>query len=230
MNLSDFSTHGNTLLSVQVGQRLVHQEDADLTDDGTANSNTLTLTTGKGSGHTVQVIGQAQDLGNVTNLLVDHVFVNTLQGQAESQVIVNAHLGIQSIALEHHCDLSFTGALVVGIFTVDQELAAADILQACDHTQSGGLAAAGGTNENDEFALFDFQVEIVHCMIAVGINFIYSFQRQVSHNDTPYQTSGYSYDPNSGHLRMATEFQDPCATLPVFATPEEAVTICVVRF
>ena len=61
MQLGDLGTHRNTQLSVQVGQRLVEQEDLGLTDDGAAQSNTLTLTTGQRLGLTVQQVSNVQN-------------------------------------------------------------------------------------------------------------------------------------------------------------------------
>ena len=52
MQLGDLGTHLNAQLSVQVGQRFVHQEDLGLTNDSTAQSNTLALTTGQSLGLT----------------------------------------------------------------------------------------------------------------------------------------------------------------------------------
>ena len=47
MQLSDLDTHLYTQLSIQVGQRLVHQEYLRITNDSTSHSNTLSLTTGQ---------------------------------------------------------------------------------------------------------------------------------------------------------------------------------------
>ncbi len=47
VELCDLNTHLYTELSVQVGERLVHEEDLRVTYDSTAESNSLTLTTGE---------------------------------------------------------------------------------------------------------------------------------------------------------------------------------------
>ena len=44
MQLGDLGTHLNAQLGVQVGERLVHQEDLGLANDGAAEGDALTLT------------------------------------------------------------------------------------------------------------------------------------------------------------------------------------------
>ena len=61
MQLGDLSSHLNAQLGVQVGQRLVQQEDLGLTDDGAAQSNTLTLAAGQSLGLTVEQVLDVQD-------------------------------------------------------------------------------------------------------------------------------------------------------------------------
>ena len=173
VDLGDLGAHGDALLGIQVGKGLVHQEHAHLADDGPAHRHALPLAAGKRPGHPVQVIRQAQHLGGFLDLLFDDVLVHALQRQAEGQVIVHRHVGIQGIALEHHRNAALPGALLVGALAVDQKFALADFLQPGDHPQRGGLAAAGGTNENNELAFLDFQVEIVHGMETIGVDFIY---------------------------------------------------------
>ena len=105
----DLSTHGGTQLGVQVGKRLVQQEDGRIPDHCTAQSHTLTLTTGQCLGLTVQQMLQIQDLGSFVNTLVDLVLVHLTQGQAESDVLVNVHVGVQSVVLEDHGDVAVLG-------------------------------------------------------------------------------------------------------------------------
>ena len=65
MQLGDLGTHLHAQLSVQVGQRFVEQEDLRLTDDSTAQSNTLTLAAGQSLRLTVQQVVNAQNRGQL---------------------------------------------------------------------------------------------------------------------------------------------------------------------
>ena len=66
--------HIHAELGVQVGQRLVQQEDCRVTNHCTAQSNTLTLTTGQSLGLAVQQVLDLQDLGSLVNAAVDLSF------------------------------------------------------------------------------------------------------------------------------------------------------------
>ena len=56
----------------------------------------------------------------------------------------------------------FLGGNVVDQAVADVQFAAGDVLETCDHTQGGGLTAAGRTNQNDEFLVLDIQAELLN--------------------------------------------------------------------
>ena len=181
VDLGDLGAHGHALLGVQVGQGFVHQEDAHLADDGATHRHALALAAGQGAGHTIQILGQAQDLGGLLHPLLDHVLVHALQVQAKGQVVVHGHIGIEGIALEHHGHFTLAGTPVVGQLAIDEEITLADVLQSGDHAQRGGLAAAGGADEHDELTPLGFQVEVMHGVEAIGIDLVDILQRKVCH-------------------------------------------------
>ena len=93
---------------------------------------------------------------------VDLVLGHLAELQGEGHVLVDGHVGIQGVALEHHGDIPVFGFHVVHELPVDVQLAAADFLQAGHHAQGGGLAAAGGANQDDELVVLNIQVEGLH--------------------------------------------------------------------
>ena len=42
-----------------------------------------------------------------------------------------------------------------------------DLLQTGDHAQGGGLAAAGGTDQNDELLVLDIQAEVAETAVTL---------------------------------------------------------------
>ena len=160
MQLDDLGAHGGTQLSIQVGQGLVQQEDCRVTNHCTAQSNTLTLTTGQSLGLAIQQVLDLQDLSSLVHTLVDLILRGLAQFQTESDVLVNGHVGVQSVALEHHGDITILRGNVVDQTAADVHLALGDLLQTGDHTQGGGLAAARGADEDDELLILDLQVEV----------------------------------------------------------------------
>lgn len=68
---------------------------------------------------------------------------------------------IKGIGLEHHGDAPTRRRDFVDKLAVNIHLAAGDFLQPGDHAQQGRFSAAGGANKNDEFALFDIEIDAV---------------------------------------------------------------------
>ena len=77
--LDDLSAHLVTELGVEVGQRLVHQQDLRIADDGAADGDTLALAAGQGLRLPAQVLGDIQNLCSLLDLLVDLVLGNLFQ-------------------------------------------------------------------------------------------------------------------------------------------------------
>ena len=160
--LNELGTHLVTKLGVQVGQWLVHQEDLGVTHDGAADSDTLALAARKRLGLTVEVLGNAQNLGSRANFAVDLVLGDLLELKRKRHVLVHRHIGVQSIALEHHGDVAVLGRHVVDALAVDEHIARGDVLQAGDHAHRRGLTAARGANEDDELLVVNGEVEVLY--------------------------------------------------------------------
>ena len=69
---------------------------------------------------------------------------------------------IQSIVLEDHRDIAILRSDVVHQLVADVQLAFGDLLEAGDHTQRRGLAAAGRADQNDKFLVLDVQIEFLN--------------------------------------------------------------------
>ena len=69
---------------------------------------------------------------------------------------------VQSIVLEYHRDISVFRRNVVYQFIADEQFALRDFFQAGDHSQGSGFTTAGRTEDRNEFAVFNRQVEIIN--------------------------------------------------------------------
>jgi hypothetical protein len=81
----------------------------------------------------------------------------TCRGEAE--IVRNAQMRIEAIALEHHGDIALARAQIVDPPAADQDIAVRRILQAGDHAQQRALAAPGGAEEHREAAAVDGEIE-----------------------------------------------------------------------
>ncbi len=83
------------------------------------------------------------------------------QLEAECQIVANAHVRVERVALEDHRDVAVLGRDVVDDPIADPQEAVGDVLEAGDHAQAGGLAAARGPDQDHELAVGDLDVEVV---------------------------------------------------------------------
>jgi len=160
MQTGQVGSHLGTQLSIQVGQRLVQKEDLRITDDGTAQSNTLSLTTGQSGRLSLKQMRNAEDLSGSGNTVLDLSLGHMTDLQTESHIIKNSHVRIQSVVLEHHGNVTILGRNVIDQTVINIKFTVGNFFQTGDHTQSGGLTAAGRTDQNDKFLIFDIEGKI----------------------------------------------------------------------
>jgi hypothetical protein len=82
-------------------------------------------------------------------------------GSFRMRRLVDGHVGIQGVVLEHHRDVAILGRDVVDELAVDEQLALGDVLEPGDHAQCRGLAAARRPDENHELLVVDGDVRVV---------------------------------------------------------------------
>ena len=64
------------------------------------------------------------------------------------------------IVLEHHADVALAGVHIVDALLVEEDVAALNGVETCDHTEKGGLAAAGGTQQGEQLTISDLQIQV----------------------------------------------------------------------
>ncbi len=79
--------------------------------------------------------------------------------QPERHVLVDRHVRIQCVILEHHRDIAVLGLQLVDDEAIDRDRARGDVFEARDHPKQGRLPAAGRTDEHEEFIVADLEVQ-----------------------------------------------------------------------
>src|SRR5205823_11391437 len=82
--------------------------------------------------------------------------------EAEREVVVDRHVRVERIRLEHHGDVARARGDVVDDAVADQDPSFRDRLEPGEHAQGGRLAAPGRPDEHEELAVGDLDVEVVH--------------------------------------------------------------------
>ena len=153
----DLRTGLHAKLGVEVGQRLIHEEDLWATHDRAAHGNTLALAAGECLRLAVKVVLEVQQLCGFLDAACALFLVNAGDLQGEAHVVAHGHVRVQRVVLENHGDVAVLGRNVGDIAVADEDAAGVDVFQACEHAQGGGLATAGRTDQNEEFPVGDFQ-------------------------------------------------------------------------
>ena len=81
--------------------------------------------------------------------------------QAVAEVLPDAHVRVERVALEDHGDVAVARREVGDVAASDRDLAARHVLETGDRAQEGRLAAAGRADERDELAVRDLQGDVV---------------------------------------------------------------------
>ena len=169
----DLCSHLVTKLRIKVGERFVHKEYLGVTYHCTADSNSLTLTAGKRSGLSGQVLGNTKNLSGLGNLLIYLILGNLLETKAEGHILKNAEVRIKRVVLEYHRNVTVTGLEVVYNNAIDLDGTAGDVLKTCDHTKCGGLTASRRTYEYDKFLVGNVEVKVVNRESILAVYFLY---------------------------------------------------------
>src|SRR4030095_7495871 len=81
--------------------------------------------------------------------------------QRKADVLRHGHVRIQRVALEHHGDIARAGLLCGDILPVHQHASRAHRLEAGEDAQGRGLARARGSEQHEELAGLDGEVDAV---------------------------------------------------------------------
>ena len=160
VQLRNFRSHLNTQFCVEVGKRFVQKEDLGFADNGTSQRDTLTLTAGKRFRLTGKQPFYAQYCGGFANAGIYFLRIDFAQFKTERHVVVNRHMRIKRVVLEHHRYISVFGVHIIYEFAVDIKFARGDFFQTRYHTQRRRFSAARRSDEHDKFFVIDFQIEI----------------------------------------------------------------------
>ena len=91
----------------------------------------------------------------------DLVLGDAAEAQRETHVPLDAHMRIERVVLEDHRDVAILRRVEIDDPVADADLAVGNVLEAGDHAQQGRFAAAGRSDQGDEFAVLDVDIDAV---------------------------------------------------------------------
>jgi hypothetical protein len=169
LQLADFDAHRDSQLGVEVRQGFVEQKHLWLPHDRTSHRDALALAAGQLPRFAFQHGAQFENARGFLDAGLDLGFGHAAVTQAIGHVVVDAHMRVERVILEHHRDVAFGRLDLVDDASADIDLAAGDGLQPRDHTQERRLAAAGRADQHAELAVTDVEIDALDGLEATGI-------------------------------------------------------------
>jgi hypothetical protein len=161
VDLGDLEAHLLAQQRVEVGQRLVEQQDVGLEHDRTREGHALLLAARELARVAVAEAFQLDHAEHRTHFLGDDGGGKLPHLETEGQVLVDRHVRPERVVLEHEADAAPLGRDVGDAPFADEDVAARRGEEAGNGAQRGGLAAAGGAEQGHQLAVADDQVEPV---------------------------------------------------------------------
>ena len=161
MQFLDLGAHLHPQLGVEIGQRLVEQEDLRVAYDCPAHRDALALAARQLTRIPVEIGGEPEDLGSLLHPILDRCRIGLAQPQREGHVVGHLHVRIERVVLKDHRDVAFGRRQVVDDLVADENGAGGDAFEAGDHAQEGRLSAARWPYQNHEFTVVDVDSDTV---------------------------------------------------------------------
>ena len=162
LDVLELEAHLGAELGVERGERLVHQVDLRLADQGAADGDALHLAAGEAGGAVVELVVDAHEPGDLGDAGVDGRLAEAAAGglEREGEVLADGEVGVEGILLEDEGDVALGGGELFDAGAGEGDAAGVGALDAGDEAQRGGLAGAGGAEQDDEFAVGDGEREV----------------------------------------------------------------------
>ena len=164
-------------LRVKGGRDLVKEEDLGVHHEGAHDGDALALAAGELARVVVGAVRQTDALEQFQRprARVGARFSRDEAG-GERQVPHDGQVGEELVGLEDHADAAANlGPGDAGgrqVIPVEEDLPGVDGLEAVDRAQERGLAAAGGTDDDDNFAVGDVEGDAAQGVVAAGVGLI----------------------------------------------------------
>jgi hypothetical protein len=122
----------------------------------------MPLAAGQGLRLAVEEVEQVEQPSGLFDAGPALLLADTGHLEREGHVLGDGHVGVERVVLEDHRDVAVLGREVGDVAVPDVDRAGGHLFQAGEHPQRGGLAAAGGSDEDHELAVLDLEFEIPH--------------------------------------------------------------------
>ncbi len=166
LELADLDPHLLAQLRIEIGERLVEQQDVRLDDEGARQGDALLLAARELARQALAELFEPHHAQRLGDLALDRSRIELPHAQAEGDVLRHGEMREEGIALEDEAGIAVIGRDVGHVALAEQDAARRRLDEAGDEAQRRRLAAARGAEQDQELALVDLQRDILHRLVA----------------------------------------------------------------
>ena len=153
---------GIAQLRVEVGEGLVEQKDLGIPHQRAAQRDPLALPARELARIAVEVARDAEHVRRPAHLLLDPLAGRPTGFEREGDVLEDGAVGVERVALEHHCDPPGSGRdVAVHALAPDGNLPRRGPFEPRDHPQQGRFPRAGRAEQHEELSVADREVHTI---------------------------------------------------------------------
>ena len=120
------------------------------------------------------------DVGRLAHTAVDFRGAGAIHLQAEGHIVIDRHMGIKRVGLEHHGHAAIRRVAVGHLGATNRNTAARHTFETGDHPQQCRFSTAGRAHKYSEFTGLDLEVDAMDDL-GVSKGFMDVFQAQFGH-------------------------------------------------
>ena len=146
-------------LGIERPERFIEQQHLRVVDQRPGQGHALPLATAELVGLAMPEAAQANRLEHLVGPRAPRRLAHLLHLQPVLHVLQHGHVRKQGVVLEHGVDIAIERCQPGDIATLQEDGACRRALEAGDHSQHGGLAAAGRAEQREELAFADAEID-----------------------------------------------------------------------
>ena len=164
----ELRAHAIAQLSIEIGERLIEQQDLRLHYQGACQREPLLLAAGELRGVALEEIVEGHRLQHPHDPLADFGLGEPAHLERKRGVLKDVHVRPDGVGLKHHAEIALVGrnengpARRIDRAPADLNLARSGLFQARDRAQRRGLAAARGAKQREQLALRHLERDVLH--------------------------------------------------------------------
>ncbi len=160
-NVDEFELGTLAQLFVECGQRLVEQKQLGAFGQTARQSHALLLAAGELVRLALAVGLELHQVEHLLHAGSDVRLGHAVAFQTEGDVVEHGQVRKQRVRLEHHVDRPLIGRQIGDVLALQIDVAGGRRLEAPEHAQQGGLAAATRSEQGKNFALLDVEMNVI---------------------------------------------------------------------